>query len=239
MKTSVRALLANLYKWFPWIPKQRTDTLTAFVRDTEHDVLSVVAALQANVDVLHDEQERKHQPVTRFLVMNKAIARITADMTALADISELVLTPPSKQRQLLSKLMQEIAQETQSAFSLSKATFSCSVVAGTTVIGNTDALKVMITAIVLTVLAKCPELQTVWMAGRVNNDCVWLSFNSGLQADEGVFTPWQLGELRLAPTNGEGISLATVDALARLHHGHLSRSTLPDLRHGYRLILKV
>ena len=34
------------------------DTLTAFVRDAEHDSLAVVTALQAHIDLLHDEQVR-------------------------------------------------------------------------------------------------------------------------------------------------------------------------------------
>lgn len=239
MKNSIRPFLFNLSKWFPWIHKQRTDTLTAFVRDTEHDVLSAVAALQANVDVLQGEHERNQLPVARFLVLNKAIARITRDMIALADVSELVLTRPSTQKQSLSKLMEEITHETESLFTLSNVTLSCTVLRDATLIGAADSLKVMITGVVLVVLAKCPEFETVWISGRVDNDCISLSFNSGLQSDEGVFKPWQLGELRLDPTNGEGINLATVEALARLHFAQLSRSTLSNLRHGYKLTFRI
>ena len=43
------------------------DTLTAFIRDAEHDVLSVVTSLQAHVDLLHDEQERKNKIIETYV----------------------------------------------------------------------------------------------------------------------------------------------------------------------------
>jgi hypothetical protein len=241
MNNSILVMLANSWKRVPWLqPEERTiDTLTAFVRDAEHDILSAVMALQAHIDLLHDEQERNHMPVFRFAVLNRAIARIVTDITVLDAISELLLTPRSNQKQMLEGLMQEIAQETQSAFNTSQVLLSCNIATGTTLVGNSGALKVMIRGIVLAVLHKSHEFETVRIVGLTHKKRVSLSFDTGPESIEGVFKPWQLGELRLTPTNGEGISLAAVDAMARFHHGHLSVSTLSDQRHGYRLIFNV
>jgi len=220
--------------------EERTiDTLTAFVRDAEHDVLSVVMALQAHIDLLHDEQKRNHMSVIRFAVLNRAIARIITDITTLAAISELVMTPRSKQKQMLEGLMQEITVETQSAFNISRVALSCNIAAGTILIGNAAALKVMITGMVLAVLHKSHEFETVRIVGLTHKKRVSLSFDIGSEASENVFKPWKLGELRLIPTNGEGVSVAAVDAMARLHDGQLTVRTLSDQRHGYKLIFNV
>ncbi len=239
----MNSMLAKLSNFWKHITRQQDadgiDTLTAFVRDAEFDILSAITALQAHVDILHDEQERHNLPVSGFIVLNRAIARITTDMVSLADISELVVTPRSRQIQSLSTLMKEIAQETQPEFILKKANLSCNIVAGTTLVGSAAALKIMITGAVMAALGECPESETIWVTAREKNDRLCLSINSGVEADESLFAPWRLGELRLAPANGLGINLAAVDALARLHQGHLSMSTLSNLRHGYRLIFQV
>jgi hypothetical protein len=215
------------------------DTLTAFVRDAEHDLLSVVTALQAHIDLLYEEQISNHMPVDRFAVLNRSIARLIADTTVLASVSELALAPRSKQKLLLEGLMQEIAAETRSAFSSSQVSLSCEIATGTTLFGNAGSLKVMIKGMVLTVLHKCHKLETVRIVGLTHKKRVSLSFDIGLEAYEGAFEPWQLGELRLIPTNGEGIRLAAVDAMARLQHGQLSVCTAPDLRPRYRLTFRV
>lgn len=133
----------------------------------------------------------------------------------------------------------EIAQETQSAFSSGQVSLFCDIAKDTILIGNVGPLKVMITAMVLAMLHQCHELEVVRIVGLTHKKRVSLSFDIGLEANERVFKPWRLGELRLMPTNGEGINLAAVDAMAPLHHGRLSVSTLSDERHVYRLIFRV
>lgn len=219
------------------------DTLTAFVRDAEHDILSVVTALQAHIDVLHDEQVRKQMPIDRFAVLNRAITRLITDTTALAAISELARTPRSEQKVVLAVLMQEIAAELRSEFTKSRVLLSCDIATGTTLIGDVGPVKTMITAMVVALLHKCHFLETVRIVGLTDHKRVTLSFDIGNQPRKGTFSrgafePWRLGELRLLPTNGEGISLSAVDALARLHHGQLSVTTLPNERQAYRLTFR-
>src|SRR5690606_37957934 len=96
------------------------------------------------IDLLHDEQVRNNMPVDRFAVLNRSIARLIMDTTVLASVSELAQTPRSKQRQTLEQLVQEIADETQSAFSNSQVSLSCEIVKGTSLIGNAGSLKTMI-----------------------------------------------------------------------------------------------
>ncbi len=101
-------------------PERSIDTLSAFVKDAEHDILSVITALQAHIDLLHEEQVRNHMSVDRFAILNRSIARIVTDATSLSSVSELAHAPRSKERVILDVLMQEIAAETRSAFSKSQ-----------------------------------------------------------------------------------------------------------------------
>jgi light-regulated signal transduction histidine kinase (bacteriophytochrome) len=215
------------------------DTLTAFIRDVEHDVLSVATALQAHVDLLCEEQPSTGSPSVRFAALNRTIARVITDITYLSSVSELAATPPPKQKLILEGLIEEIARETQSAFTSRHVSLCCQIVAGTAVTCNTGPLKVMVTALVLVVLHECQERESIRIAVQTKGKHVYLSVDGGLPADAGAFKPWRLGELRLRPTNGDGITLAVVDALARLQHGRLSVSTGSSQRHGFRLILKV
>lgn len=220
-------------------PAERAlDTLTAFVRDTEHDLLSVVTALQAHIDLLHDELVRNHIPVERFAVLNRAVARLITDTTVLASIADIARIPRSKETLVLDSLMQEIAQETRAAFSKNQVSLSYDIAKGTTLVGDSVPLKAMIMGMVLAVLHKCPLLETVRVVGLTDRNRVTLSFDIGMEANKGVFKPWRLGELRLAPTNGEGVSLAAVDSIARLHRGHLSVSSSVDRQPGYKLTFR-
>lgn len=214
-------------------------TLTAFVQDLEHEMLSVITALQANVDLLHDELVLDRMPADRFTIVNRAINRLVEDTTTLSAVSELARAPRSKQRLMLEGLMQEIAAETQMAFNTSQVSLSCNIASGTTVIGDAGSLKVMLTGLVLNVLYKCHKLETLTIVGSHSRNRVRLSFDSGQDMDDVVFKPWRLGDLRLVPMNGDGIGLSMVDAMAKLHDGQLSVSTLSDTRQGYRLIFKV
>src|SRR5688500_9162486 len=111
MNDAILLVISKLRKHLAFFqPREsKIDTLTAFVRDAEHNVLSVVMALQAHIDLMHDEQKQNDLPLIRFMILNRAIARITADMVSLAAISDLMQAPSSKQKQMLDVLMREIA----------------------------------------------------------------------------------------------------------------------------------
>ncbi len=215
------------------------ETLTAFVLDAEHDILSVVTALQAHIDLLHDEFVRNHIPAERFGVLDQAMARLISDTTDLASVSELARAPRSKQPLMLETLMHEIAAETRSAFSKSQVSLSCEIAKGTTLLGDAVNVKTMVTKMVMSLLQRCRVLETLKIVGLTHNKRVSLSFSIGLEANNSNFRPWRLGELRLLSTNGEGIGLSAVDAMARLHHGQLSVSELPKDREGYRLTFRI
>src|SRR5437868_15481207 len=122
MKNSIWKELRDLCARLPWRrPKQASfDTLTAFVRDAEHDILLAAMALQAHVDLLHYEQDHNQMPVFRFSILNRSIGRIITDVSILGVISELMQAPRSKQKQTVEEMMNEITKETQSAFSTSE-----------------------------------------------------------------------------------------------------------------------
>jgi hypothetical protein len=212
------------------------ETLAAFVRDAEHDVLSVVTALQAHVDLLQDEIERNHIAINRFVILNRAIARIATDVTVLSAFSDHVRIPPCNQKQLLEGLMADIAVDTKAAFDISQVSLVCRIAKGTTLIGSPTSLKVMITAMVLAVLNHCQESETINVVGLAQNGRVTLSVDTVVDPSIDTFKPWNLGELHKNPSNGDSISVAAIEAMARMHHGQLSMSTLPDSRHGYRLM---
>lgn len=240
MKKSILVILPNLQGAFPWLGRRdkAIDTLTAFVRDTEHELISVITALQAHIDLLRDEQVLNQMPVDRFEVLDRAMERLIADTDALASISALALTPRSKKKQIVDTLMQEVVQETRSAFNTSQVSLSCKIDKGTTLFGNAVSLKVLLTRIVLTVLQASSRLETVSVIGLTLKKRVSLTFETGFEANDGVFKPWNLGELRLIPMNGDGMNISTIDAMARLHHGQLSMSTLSGHRHGFKLTFK-
>lgn len=207
-------------------PERSLDTLSAFVKDAEHDILSVITALQAHIDLLHDEQVRNHMSVDRFAILNRSIARLVTDAISLSSVSELAHAPQSKGKVILDLLMQEIAAETRSVFSKSQVSLSCTIAAGTSLIGDADSVKTMITVLLLTILRQCRLLETISIVGMADSDeRVILSFNTGKESCKGMPSPWRLGELRLMPTSGEGIELSAVAAMAKLHHGQLSVST--------------
>jgi light-regulated signal transduction histidine kinase (bacteriophytochrome) len=235
------SLLVKLSEFSNRLLKRRRDkapieTLTAFVRDTEHDVLTVVTALQAHVDLLREEQERNNKPVMRFTIVNRAIARIISDINVLTVISDLVLKPRATEKQSLDTLMQEVAIDTKSAFTERSASLCWNIPIGTTLQGDANALKLMITALLLFVLHHSLQSDNVAVASVTNDNRLCLSFDTGSAVNEGTFKPWQLGRLELNAVNGEGINLSTVDAIARLHDGHLDVRSLSGERFGYALI---
>ncbi|MBI5174012.1 MAG: HAMP domain-containing histidine kinase [Candidatus Melainabacteria bacterium] len=229
------------WKCFGWLePEEKAiDTLTAFINDSEHELIAVITALQANVDLIYEEQRRNHLELDKFTKVNRTIARLTKDTKVLASVAELAKAARSNSKQTLAQLMKEIARDTKAAFASSQVTLNCNIAEGTNLIGQFGALKLMITGMLLAVLHKCKRLDTVTIVGLTSKRKVSLSFDTGIDTGEGVFTPWKLGQLRLTPMNGDGIGLSAVDAMARLHRGQLTVKTMADDRKVYRLLFKV
>jgi hypothetical protein len=122
MNDSLPTILGNLWKRSPWstTDKIALDTVTGYVQDTEHDLLSIITALQANVELLRDEQMRNHLSVDRFIMFSRAISRLISDITAVASVSTLASASPSKKRHLLTALIEEISAETREEFKTSQ-----------------------------------------------------------------------------------------------------------------------
>src|SRR4029453_8993345 len=143
MNDSKLTVATNSRKRVPMLKPEETAiyTLTAFVRDAEHDLLSVVTALQAHMDLLYFDLVNNHMPVDRIAVMNRSIARLISDTTVLASVSELALASRSTEKLMLDGLMQEIAEETRSAFSSTQVSLSYHIAKGTSLFGNASSLK--------------------------------------------------------------------------------------------------
>lgn len=240
MNRSILTKLSDSWKSFNrnQPEEEAIDTLSSFVKDAEHEMLTVVTALQAHIDLLHNEQIANKLSVDRFAILNRTVDRLISDTSELVCVSELAHTPLAVTKLTLDELVHEIADETRSAFTESQVSLSCDIPKDTTLTGNAGSLKIMIKKIVLAVLHKCHAMETIKIVGLSKNERVSLSVDIGFEANRAEFTPWQLGKLRLFPCNGDGITLASVDAMARLYNGNLSMSTAPDQRHGFKLNFK-
>lgn len=221
----------------PWAKpyKGSIETLTAFVRDAEHEMLSVATALQSHVDLLQREQEGNLVSTKRFAVLNHVIARLVSDATILASVSELTRIPREQTKQNVARLMREIISETKSEFIASHVSLSCEIKSDVSLVGSTGALKMMFKETVLALLLECENLETIRVSGKADKKNLSVSFDTGTKNKSCKFEPWRLGKLRLVPINGETITLAAIDAVARLHQGQLSVKSLPNQRREYRL----
>ncbi len=235
--------IAHLHSWIslPWMKSERRaiEILTAFVSDAEHEILAVATLLQVQIDLLHREQMKGINLHPRFTLLDMAIARLVSDVNILASISELTAVPRSKQKQILGTIAAEISTETQQAFKKAAVILSFKLGPDASLAGNAAALKFMIKEMVLTFLHECVKSDTIIVTGIIDKKNLSLSFDTGERNKGAKFIPWQLGQLHLSPTNGEGISLCAVDAIARLHKGGLSVKSLPDQRHEYQLNFSV
>ncbi len=214
------------------------DTLTLFVRDTEHEFIAVVTALQAHIDLLDMERERDKLPGARLAVLKRITARLLRDTASLVAVTDAAQAPQGRRQIRIQKIMQEITADTVLAFRRSKVALSSDITADSVLVGQAIPVKDMIKTVVLTLLDKCNARETVQVVGHMSKNQLSLSFDTGTGANNDKFKPWKLGALRLMPTNGEGIGLSAVDAMARLHHGNLNIATMADQRFSYKLIFR-
>ncbi|MDX2105801.1 MAG: hypothetical protein SFY67_05305 [Candidatus Melainabacteria bacterium] len=220
-------------------PKKDNDsmeTLTAYLKDAEHEELTVITALRAHLDLMHDEQIRNSMPVNRFDVLNRSIMRLISDIEALACISQQAIVPQKQHMFLLEDLMREIEASTQLEFEDKEVTLSWNIKKGTTLLCNANQMKHMLCEIILAILSQCKKLDIVRVTGHFEKRCVTLTFTGALQETKTEFLPWRLGELHLIPSNGDGIAMSTIDAMARLQHGRLSINGFRTENQVYKLI---
>lgn len=242
MEMNKNEFSAKSKPWFsmPWCKHQEKsiDTLTSFVQDIEHEVMSVLTVLQAQIDLLHEEQLKNDRPVDRFPGMNRSVSRLISDTYALASIAELAKLPRCKDKVDLGKLINEVVAETQLDFSRAQVTVSCAIPNNTVFTGNASSLKQMIKGLLIVSLQKCQAFDTVTVTAWTNKNSVVLSCDSRKGDMNSVFQPWRVGHLQSVPTNGDGIRLSAIDAMARMHHGELNICRTPDLQDAYKLVFE-
>lgn len=217
----------------------KIDTLAAFVKDFIHELFAVLTALQANVDLLQEDKTSSDSSEKRFAAANRAISRLVRDTRELSDVLKISTLTSKREKVRLDLLMKEIKEETQSEFSL-KDTELCSEIAfGTTLLGNSDSIKKMITSIVLNVLGMAKGFSTIKVVGLSTENSTEVLIFDGLDSGDGEFIPWKLGQLKLTPINGDLITLSAVDAIAKFNLGYLSIRSSEVQPKAYRLSFEI
>ncbi len=230
--------LLNRLMQSPWSQYDRKamDILAAFIHDAEHEMKTVITALQAHIDLWHHEQSLNYVSQERYGVLNRAVARLISDTNILAAVTELTTTPQVNTRIKLQGLIEEITDETRSNFREQDVFINANITSESSLNGSAIALKLMLKETVLALLQECKKKETISITGQTEKKGMSLIFETGADENHGKFEDWQLGKLRLNPSNGEGISLAAVDAIARMHRGQLAVKTSKNQRHEYRLL---
>ncbi|MBX9691799.1 MAG: hypothetical protein K2Z81_05400, partial [Cyanobacteria bacterium] len=181
----------------------------------------------------------KGMPVDRFVVVDRSMTRLIDDVTVLAAVSALAQVPLSTVKIELVKLLEEITDETRPEFIDRQVLLTCDIAKDTTLIGNPASMKIMITNIILAVLHMCQRAETISITGLRGKKSVSMSFVSHKDSIGAEFKPWPLGKLRMVPTNGIGITLAAVQAMAQLQRGYLSVRQSANQRQEYQLSFEV
>lgn len=221
----------------PWTDpgKRSLDILTDFIIDAEHELIAVVTALQAHIDLLEAGLTKTEDAPERFAAINRAVSRLLADTAALASISELTKQGHSKEKSSLCLLVNETMSEMQVPIRDAQVIVSCDIPETAKVTASSSSLKLMLKALLLEILHKCDKQGTLRISALRKSRSVSIAFDTGRGAKESNFHSWRLGELHMRPTNGEGIRLAAIAAMARINHGYLSVCNLTDLPDEYSL----
>lgn len=215
---------------------QTIETLTSYIKDTEHEELTVITALKAHLDLMHDELKRNSQPLSRFAILNRSVMRLINDIESMASVSQQAIATQLNQKLVLEDLIKEIEVSTKSEFIEKEVSLSWNIKKGTVLIGNAIQMKHMLTEIIYNILHSCKKLDNINITGQEQKKCVSMTFSANPIPTETDYIPWRLGELRLLPTNGDGIGLATVAAMARLQHGQLSITGFKTEKQVFKLI---
>ncbi len=215
---------------------QAIETLTSYIKDTEHDELTVITALKAHLDLMHDELRRNSQPLSRFAILNRSVMRLINDIESMASVSQQAIATQVNQKLLLEDLIKEVEASTQDELSEKEVTLSWNIKKGTFLMGNAIQMKHMLSEIIFNILHGCKRLDNINITGQEQKKCVSMTFSANPIPRETNYVPWRLGELRLIPANGDGIGLATVAAMARLQHGQLSITGFKTEKQVFKLI---
>ncbi|MBP7861739.1 HAMP domain-containing histidine kinase [bacterium] len=215
---------------------QNIETLTSYIMDTEHEELSVITALKAHLDLMQDELARNSQPLSRFVILNRSIIRLISDIESLTSVSQQAIAEPQKQKLVLEDLLKEIEISTQPEFSEKEVSLSWNIKKGTVLIGNAIQMKHMLTEIIYNILHGCKKLDNINITGQEKKRCVSMTFSANPIPTVTDYIPWRLGELRLIPSNGDGIGLATIAAMAKLQHGQLSITGFKTEKQVFKLV---
>lgn len=235
------SILSKMKKSWRHLVCSKTDnhtieTLTSYMKDTEHEELTVITTLKAHLDLMHDELRRNSQPLTRFAILNRSVMRLKNDIEAMASVSQQAIATQLNQKLLLEDLIQEVEVSTQAELGEKEVTLSWNIKKGTVLMGNAIQMKHMLTEIIYNILHGCKRLDNINITGYEQNKCVSMTFSANPIPTETNYIPWRLGELRLIPSNGDGIGLATVAAMARLQHGQLSITGFRTENQVFKLI---
>ncbi|MBX9725441.1 MAG: hypothetical protein K2X81_28850, partial [Candidatus Obscuribacterales bacterium] len=150
-------------------------------------------------------------------------------------VAELAKARLSKQPIIMDKLIKAAVVEVRLLLLRRKISVSNNISKEQTLTGDTNPLRLLFKALLLTAIANCDE------GDKINIECAEkesnLSFTLGteLGSDNCFFEAWRLGELRLIASHDQGIELAAIDAMARMQGGYLSVCTKLDKYSGYRL----
>lgn len=215
------------------------DILSAFIKDFVHELLAVITAMQANVDLLEEPGVKNSAANKRINIIKKSINRLLRDTRVLTDVFRLSGKSKGQKTVNLEKLIKEVTDETNKDFQDRNASLCSDIAKNVTFTGDPVCYKKMIREIVLAILSLSKNIKIVNLVASTSEKAVSIKFFDGESSDLGVFQPWRLGELRLTPTNGDGIMLSAVDAMARLNSGNLNIRNLPDLPRAFQLKFNV
>lgn len=215
------------------------DTLSAFNIDFEHELHAVTTVIQAQIDLVFDERIENSDPISRATILNRNLDRLVKDTKSLSVVSNLAKLPQSKEKVRFQSLLEAVAYDTLPEFSARETSLSFFDAQESSLFGYSESLEHMLIRVVLIVLQLNKALDIVTIVVESSKENVSLIFDSGIKDNEKPeFKRWQLGKLHLMATNGDGIMLSAVDAIARMHSGYLSISTALSKKQTFKLILK-
>ena len=216
------------------VERCKIKALAAFVRDFVSEQFSVIAALQANVDLLNSDKPSNENNGKRFGVTNRLIERLTKDAKLISEVFHLSINSTKIEKIRLDLMIQEITDETLVEFNSKEARLCSDIAKGTILVCHPDSLRSMVKAIVLIVLNTTQGVEIVRVSAQSGRKKSTVLCFNGNGASGGEFIPWPLGKLRKVPPNGDGIILSGVEAVARCNLGNLSVCDSPEPR-AFRL----
>jgi hypothetical protein len=163
MTNPILSRLANTWKRLsnPQADDLAIATLGAFVKDNEHEMASVVTALQAHIDLIHDEQIRNNIPVDRFAIVDRLITRLISNTNILASVAAQAQRSVATQKLSLDQVLFQIIEDSSEQFKLGRINVHCDIAKGLVLVCNAVALNAMVKGVISSVIDQCHEQETV------------------------------------------------------------------------------